>query len=128
MRETAQASKVIKELRKYPKTFVINIAGGMFQQAGLPDSLIIHDGIHIFVEFKGPDTAIEPLQLRIKQLLTLAGANVFIVRFNKPKQWTVEGICTITFDELEHGVKGLLEALIKLTKGANAIFTDSAKS
>lgn len=127
MRETAQASKIVKELRTYPRTYVINIAGGMYQQAGLPDCLIISNGVHIFVEFKGPNTVVEPLQLRIKQLLTFAGANAYIVRFDTPKQWTVVGECTLTFSVFEQGVKTLLEVLIKLTKGENVIPSDSSQ-
>ena len=121
MRETELASKVIKELRTYPKTFVINIAGSQYQQAGLPDCLIISNGVFCFVEFKNPETAVEPLQLRMMDLMRNAGATCCLVRFYGKGEWIINNELCVRFTKFDQGVKALYITLMKIAKGENVI-------
>lgn len=124
MRETDLASKVIYELRHTHNSFVINIAGSQYQQPGLPDCLIIKDGIFIFVEFKGEKTIIEPHQSRIMQQLEKQKVHAYIVRFLHQKEWLIDGTYSIKFNKFKDGVNLLLQTLLQLEDSRKGELTD----
>jgi hypothetical protein len=39
---------------KYPKAYLIKIHGGMYQEAGIPDLLLVVDGLLVGIEAKNP--------------------------------------------------------------------------
>jgi Holliday junction resolvase len=47
-------TKSIKDYLKKNNWYVVKIAGGRFQQAGLPDLLAIKNGVTVFLEVKRP--------------------------------------------------------------------------
>lgn len=115
MRETKLASKVIHEWRTYPYVFVINIAGSQFQQPGLPDCLIIASGLHIFVEFKGPDTPVQKNQQILQKKLKAAGASVHELRFlQEDKEWIIDWYWKIPFGTFKEGAYLAFQRLIVL--------------
>lgn len=121
MRETQRATDILKQLRDHHDCFAFNIAGSYYQMRGVPDSLIIHNGIHIFVEFKGAKTVIEPLQHRIIEQMRSKGANVFIVRFAGPKEWIINDLYPVEFSTLKEGVANLFHTLLDLVKSRTTI-------
>ncbi len=114
MRETALKSKVADELRKKHGCFVVALAGSQHQQPGLPDLLIIKDGLHIYVECKGPETITRNIQSRMKVLLQQHGCNVFQLRFFEEKEWLIDNQFSIKFSKFAEGVKLLLDSLTKM--------------
>lgn len=115
-RETKITGKIIHELTYVHKCFVINIAGNQFQKQGLPDFLILKDGIHIWVECKMEDEDIRPLQNAIHQQIKKNGVNVHILRFMGDKFWLLDGVFHINFKSFKEGVKLLLDVLTELEK------------
>lgn len=113
MRETELASKIMTELRHKHKCFVINIAGGRYQMVGLPDCLIIKDGIHIFVEFKGPRTPISAVQSKVKELLKTNGAFVLTVQLFE-HNWIIDDLFSVKFRIFREGVESLLSTIMSL--------------
>lgn len=74
---------------------IITIAGGRFQEPGLPDRLVIWRGLHIWLEFKGEKTQVQQHQLNQMAELSARKANVFIIRApNKIYDWKNEFIDT----------------------------------
>ena len=55
MIENKRTATILKSWRRYPQCKCIKIAGGVFQERGLPDTLIIYKGITFFVEFRSEE-------------------------------------------------------------------------
>lgn len=127
MRETERASDILKDLRKNHGCFTFNIAGSFYQKRGMPDSCIIYNGINLWVEFKGANTPVEPLQIRTMNDMKKAGANVFLVRFIGEKEWLIDDLVHIKFNRRSDGSMLLLDALLKMCeKGDRDISTNSS--
>ena len=53
--EGALVADIWKQLiQKYPKAYLIKVHGGMYQEAGIPDLLLVIDGLLIGIEVKHP--------------------------------------------------------------------------
>lgn len=116
MRETKRASDIIFRLRNDHKCFVINIAGGPHQMAGLPDCVIIKDGKHIWVEWKNGDSkGLNLAQARIHDQMEKQSVKVFVVVFLSDKEWLIDDLKSIKFNSLREGVKELLDVLLHAT-------------
>lgn len=117
MGETKLKSKVALELRKAHNCFVVCFAGGEFQMSGLPDMEIVKDGLHIWVETKGPDTVVEPLQNRVHCQLREQKARVFILTFLEEHRWILEESgfgYQIQFKTFREGVNVLYRTLLDI--------------
>lgn len=119
MRETKLKSKVALELRKAHECFVACFAGGEFQMSGLPDMQIVKDGLHIWIETKGPDTAVRPIQSRVHCQLRQQQARVFILTFLEDNRWVLEesGMgYQIQFKTFKEGVCTLYNTLMDICR------------
>jgi len=67
-------------LREHPEAIVIKLHGGPYQQAGLPDLLVVIRGRAVFLEVKRPGGALTPLQEHTIARLRAAGALAEVVR------------------------------------------------
>lgn len=118
VRETKRASDVIYDWRHVHKCKVFNLAGSMFQEPGIPDCVIMKDGLHIWVEFKKEDKEPNPKQARTHLEMEKQGIHVYVVNFfnedNRNKEWRVDNLYTIKFKTFKDAYKTLLELLIKL--------------
>jgi len=121
MIENKRTATILKSWRRYPQCKCIKIAGGVFQERGLPDTLIIYKGITFFVEFKNKDTIYEPVQKQRRIELEEAGAHVYLVRFCSDNEWIVDDLLSIKFRSVEEGKRLLLTTLLELTKGGNEV-------
>lgn len=115
MNESDYTKKVVGILRKELDCYVIKFGGSAYQQPGIPDSLIIKDGLHIFVEFKGPGTQLRPLQVNVIRDMKKHGAKVFVVRFVHSKLFLIDELYKIQFTKFSEGVKLLLDTLKELS-------------
>lgn len=120
MHESELAGKIYHELRTKHSCFVVNIAGGKFQIPGLPDCLIIKDGIHIFVEFKGPKTPISAVQSRVKDLLKKNGAFVLTVQLFD-HNWIIDDLFSVKFRIFREGVEQLFRTIFSLHSTSKGI-------
>lgn len=129
-RETEIAGEIVNILRKRHSCFVVNIAGNAFQMIGLPDILIVHSGLFIFVECKIEDKPLKGVQESVRKQLAKQNVEVHILRFIEPKFWILDDLFQIRFKTLSEGVKGLLELLIHLekTKGGSACVQMDSKT
>lgn len=118
VRETKRAGDVIYDWRHVHKCKVFNLAGSKFQEAGIPDCVIITDGLHIWVEFKKDDKEPDPKQARTHYEMEKQGTHVYVVNFfneeGQTKEWRVDDIYVIKFKLLKDGYKVLLDLLINL--------------
>ena len=114
MTESEMTAKIVHELKYTHKAFVIKIHGGIMQMAGLPDTCILYQGEDIWVEFKGENTKLRPLQIRVIEEMKKQGADVFVVRFVEPKLWIIDDLYEIKFGKFKYGVELLLYTLVSL--------------
>lgn len=115
MRETERATDILRLLHKNHNCFVFNIAGSIYQTGGMPDCCIIpFQYREIWIEFKGPDTVLEPRQEAQIKKMRLQGANVFLVRFVGQKEWSIDDRFSIKFGKLAEGVSLLYHTLLGL--------------
>lgn len=113
MRETERSAKIIEHWRK--SNFVINVHGGAYQQAGLPDCCVITNGFHIWVEFKDSKTKLTTLQNAIHEKMRKSGAKVFVVRFDSESEWIIDDRLLIKFRTMKEGSELLLKTLMELS-------------
>lgn len=113
MRETERSAKIIEHWRK--SNFVINVHGGAYQQAGLPDCCVIVNGFHIWIEFKGSKTRLTTLQNAIHEKMRKSGAKVFVVRFDSESEWIIDDRLLIKFRTMKEGSELLLKTLMELS-------------
>lgn len=85
------------------------IAGSIYQPSGLPDRLIIKDGVHIFIEFKGENTMIRSLQRVTHDILRAHGARVYVVRFLKSGVFLINESQEIHYRNFLEGVEKFVE-------------------
>lgn len=73
-------TKSIQKLAKSRGWWVMKIAGGAFQRAGVPDLLLIRDGKAAFMEVKQPGKKATPLQVRVmEEISSVSNARVAVV-------------------------------------------------
>lgn len=111
MRETERASKIIHELRYKHKLFVINLAGSQCQMSGLPDCMILKDGVHYWIEFKQEDKNLQGVQVSVHKQMAAHGVHVYVVRFINDKFWLVDEFYNIKFKLFRDGVAELMHVL-----------------
>lgn len=116
MKECERAADVRRILRKQYNCFAEALTGSYYQRPGLPDTFILHKGVVLFVEFKGAETVIRPLQNRVLEEIRQHGGNSFTVRFVSVKQWLVNETYEINFAKLSDGVGLLLTTLLELSE------------
>lgn len=116
VRETKRGSDTIHHWRMVNKCFVINLAGSKFQMPGIPDCVIIKEGMTIWVEFKDGDKSLEPIQIRRKKEMAAQGIHVFTVNFLEEKEWRIDDQYIVKFKKLTEAYERTLEVLIELHK------------
>lgn len=80
MTESQRTSKLLTDIRKrYPGAFVKKLS--QLIGAGLPDAVIVLNGVVLWIEFKGPKTPITPIQMATLNTLARNGAKVLVGRF-----------------------------------------------
>lgn len=120
MRETKRKSMITTKWRKPPfDAVVVNWAGSMMQRSGIPDTLLITEGLHIWIEFKGSDTLVQPNQSKCHQEFQKQGIHVFIVRFVSDSLWLVDEQYQIKLRNIKFGAKLLFDVLLSLAKGGS---------
>ncbi len=72
--ETYLTNKIVRELRKLPRSKVVKIHGGPYQEAGLPDIYALIDGTSYWLEVKIAPNRPTPLQAKQLAELRAAGA------------------------------------------------------
>jgi Holliday junction resolvase len=76
-------SSITKSIQKYAKSrgwWVMKIAGGAFQRAGVPDLLLVKSGRAVFLEVKQPGKKATPLQEQVmRELRDIGGATAAVV-------------------------------------------------
>lgn len=76
-------TSITKSIQKSAKSrgwWVMKIAGGPFQKAGVPDLLLVKSGRAVFLEVKQPGKKPTPLQVRVMQEIEgEGGAPCFVV-------------------------------------------------
>lgn len=110
--ETKRSATIIEHWRK--SHFVINVHGGAYQQAGLPDCCVIVNGFHIWIEFKGSKTRLTTLQNAVHEKMRRSGAKVFVVRFDSDFEWIIDDRLLIKFRTTKEGSELLLKTLMEL--------------
>ena len=73
MKESAFQKKVIAFIKSLPRTWIVNIWGGGFMKAGIPDLLICINGKFMALELKREGGVVSPLQERNIRLINEAG-------------------------------------------------------
>ena len=69
-------SSITKSIQRLAKTrgwWVMKIAGGAFQRAGVPDLLLIKSGRAVFLEVKQPGKKPTPLQAQVMSEISQVG-------------------------------------------------------
>lgn len=84
MKESQFQAKVVKYLRSLPNTWLVNIWGGGFQTAGVPDVIACINGRFIALELKVEQGRASPLQSRNIEKINEAGGYARVVY---PKDW-----------------------------------------
>lgn len=113
-RETEIVSKIIHELKYTHSCFAIKLAGSVFQMAGLPDSLIIKNGIHLWIEYKVTDAELRGVQSSVHKQLAKQDVHVYVVRFMESNYWLVDEFYQLRFRVFREGVELLLNLLLEL--------------
>jgi hypothetical protein len=126
MTETSLTANIVSLLRKEHGCFVINVHGGPYQMAGLPDILVIKNGVHLWLEFKTANGVLSGVQKSVHKQLRGNGASVFLIVFQEPKMWKVDDFYTITFRKIKDAVRTLLDLLLELER-SKTIPCDSYK-
>lgn len=76
-------SSITKSIQKSAKSrgwWVMKIAGGPFQRAGVPDLLLIKSGRAVFLEVKQPGKKPTPLQVQVmSEIESVGGAATAVV-------------------------------------------------
>lgn len=116
MRETQIKSKIAKELRSYKSCYVITLSGSEYQTLGMPDLLIIKDGIHIWIECKGPDTPTKGHQKRVHQQMQEQGVHVYMLYFYHDDEWMIDNFYRIQGKTFDDRVKMLYDTLLSLSQ------------
>jgi len=119
MTETSVTADIVSRLRKQHGCFVVNVHGGAYQMAGLPDILVIKNGVHLWLEFKTANGVLSGVQKSVHKQLRGNGASVFLIVFQEPKMWKVDDFYTITFRKVGDAVKTLLDLLLELNRSEN---------
>jgi hypothetical protein len=117
MRETKRKSDILSRWRKEYKCEAISLVGHQMQQPGLPDALVLYKGVHIWIEFKNPETPTRMIQTIIHGRFLGHGVKVWIVRFMTETEWVIENTVTpysIKFSKVGEGVKELFRMLYAL--------------
>lgn len=115
VRETQRKSQIVKELNKKHNCFALCLTGSYYQINGLPDVEIIKDGVCIFIECKGPETKVEPIQVQIHKKIRANGGHAFFLTFLEDHRWLLfDGVTgyTIQFKTFPEGVKLLIDTLM----------------
>lgn len=88
--ECAWTRRICKEMQSCGALVLPYVASKM-QPAGYPDRIVVWRGEVYWLEFKGQDTAVQPLQLQRHKELRARGANAFVVRHQTYRQdsWPV---------------------------------------
>lgn len=73
MKESLFQKKVIAFIKSLPNTWIVNIWGGGFMKAGIPDLLICINGRFMALELKREGGIVSPLQERNIKLINEAG-------------------------------------------------------
>lgn len=89
--ETALRKPFISALRD-TGAIVIPYVGSTYGVTGTPDIFVAHLMWSGWIEFKGPNTRIEPIQQRMIDSLRKRNVKVEIVRLHGPSTFTIEGI------------------------------------
>ena len=71
---TIVANFVDKVKKAYPNAFLFKVHGGVYQRSGIPDIMLVLEGIPIFIEFKIPGSDTTALQVAVMEKLDNAGA------------------------------------------------------
>ena len=117
MRETKRKSDILSRWRKEFNCFAISMVGNKMQQPGLPDALVLYKDVHIWIEFKNPETETRTIQTIIHRRFLEHGVKVWIVRFLTETEWVIENsipALPIKFDKVGIGAKKLFYSLIQL--------------
>lgn len=111
MKESEWTRKICKELEQH-NALVFAIVGGPMQTVALPDRYVHHAYWCGWLEFKGAQTRLTPLQKkRIDELNRRRGGSAFVVRYPGLIEST-DGIQLGVF----HNTTQLLEALEELAE------------
>lgn len=78
--ESTRTAALLKKIRaRHPQAFVKKVA--QLVGAGLPDAVLVLNGVVLWIEFKGPKTPVTPIQQATMDSLVRNGAYVLLVRF-----------------------------------------------
>lgn len=80
MNESQRTSKVTSAFEKRGVYVIVLAGGNQFQKAGLPDRILCWRGKTIFVEFKGPATAVQANQRLTIAEIKARRCEAYIVR------------------------------------------------
>ena len=86
---TARIVGYLKQLQaeKHPVWF-LKVAGGSYQRPGIPDLLIVIDGMALFLEVKAPGNKPTPLQeTEIKRIQAAHALAYVVYNFDDAKTW-----------------------------------------
>lgn len=76
-------TSITKSIQRNAKSrgwWVMKIAGGPFQKAGVPDLLLIKNGLAVFLEVKQPGKKPTPLQVQVmRDIAATGGATTAVV-------------------------------------------------
>ena len=79
MKESAYQKKVINFLKTLPNTWVVNIWGGGFMRAGIPDLLVCINGKFVAIELKRTGGIVSELQKRNIRLINEANGLAMVL-------------------------------------------------
>jgi len=85
--ETQITASLVYALRNECQAMVLNIHGNAYQSSGWPDLYVCHWKFKAFIECKGKNTKVEPLQIKIMTDLINRNESVYILRFTNPKEY-----------------------------------------
>lgn len=81
MHEGEFTRKFIKHLNRDSRYYVIKLHGGIFQQRGLPDLLLLFNGKAIFIEIKMNYNTLSSYQRLMIKTFTRIKCQTYIVRY-----------------------------------------------
>lgn len=110
--ETKLTRELCRALEKLG-ALTLSLTASRYQQPGWPDRWVCHRAFTGWLEFKGPDTQVTPLQLeRMRQINERSPGSAFVVRF--PDR--VEYLGNVMSDSWDGTASGLLAQLPMLVQ------------
>ena len=87
--ETKITAELVKRLRKEHHALILNVHGSTMQASGWPDLYIVHWKFQGFVECKGANTKLHPLQISVGSQIVSRGGKSFVLRFSNELAYTL---------------------------------------